>query len=108
MTVIDLRRGAISLSNCTHFAHGGFFGPETSDVTAGTGQTLHEALGHRIGNGNKHDGDGAGCLSRGDQRRRRIDHEDVGSPVEQLLGERLRPARISGGPTIFDFDVATG
>jgi len=40
--------------------------------------------------GNEHDGDGAGRPSRGDQRRRRIGHEDVGSPVDQLLGERLR------------------
>src|SRR5262249_55193427 len=88
--------------------HAGFFGPEAGNIAAGASETLHEALSHWIGNGYKHDGNGAGHLSCGDQRRRGIGHQNVGSTIEIFLGERLLPTAIPGGLTIFDCDVTTG
>ena len=71
--------------------HARFFGPEAGDVAAGMGQTLYEALGNRIGNGNKRDGNSLGRLSRGDQRWRRIGHKDVGSvPFQQTCQPLLQ------------------
>jgi hypothetical protein len=67
---------------------------------------LNEALGYGIGNGNEHYGDGAGRLSRGDQRRRGIGDDDVDRQVDQLLGLRSRANGVTRRPAKFDLHVA--
>jgi hypothetical protein len=86
--------------------HAGLFDPESGDHPARLRQAADEALCHRIGHRNEHDGNGVGRPPGGDQGRSAVGQHEVDAQIDQFFGLRLRANGIARRPAKFDLDVA--